>query len=134
MTSCRAWLATVALLALAGCWPDGCNTITTVDVDQLVNSPAPAPSPTSQTGQPLGFACQRSSCAGTSCSAITCTWQDGLEHALCAETAVVGKICEQHTSPGELDPEPLGQPRAWSVTLEQDGVVLAGPLMVETDS
>jgi hypothetical protein len=130
--------ALIALLLVIGSY--GCDWVgdhTSQDVDVLVSPPLPCGGNCGGSGSggaALNFACARSACTEAGCSGIRCSWQDGLSHDLCAEADGFGQVCEAHVSPAEMDPEVSGSPRTWSVTLEDDGAVVAGPVLVATDS
>jgi hypothetical protein len=132
---CRLRLYLLAVLTALGL--TGCDWIWTGDsqnVDVIVSPPLSGTGGNVGGGASLNFACQRSACSDAGCSAIRCSWQDGLSHDLCAEADGFGQVCEAHVSPGEIDPEVSGSPRNWSVTLEDGGQVIAGPVTVATDS
>ena len=78
---------------------------------------------------PLGFTCV----TGPTDSTVVCRWNDEQFHDLVATNPSYGQRTEHCDSPCEIDPvEQDTEARTHNMTLREAGVVIAGPIPVET--
>ena len=80
---------------------------------------------------PLGF----TAVTGPTDSSVVGRWNDGLAHDFVARNPFYGEVIKNCFSPCEIDPvEQDTEVRTHNMTLREAGVVIAGPIPVETET